>query len=178
MKQFAKCVSLAAAPLAMIVAAGSSAQAQSNVNLSAGYQAAYFSQAGAETKLYGWYVDVADTVRPMVAVVGEVGGVYSSRLAVSANQYSYQGGIRLFTTASRMVTPFGQVLVGGTTAGGGGSSISAFSTQVGGGVNVTMVDAVALRFGVDYRRVFFSAAGGGGENEVRVFAGVVFRLGR
>jgi hypothetical protein len=176
--QFVKFVSLPAAALVMTVAASSSAQAQPAVNLSAGYQVAYFSQSSAETKLYGWYVDVADTVRPMVAVVGEVGGVYSSLLAVSANQYSYQGGIRWFSTASPAVTPFGQVLVGGTTAGGGGSSISAFSTQLGGGVNVRMVDAVALRFGVDYRRVFFPAANGGGENQVRVLAGVAVDLGK
>jgi hypothetical protein len=175
---FVKFVSLSVTGLAMIVLAPSSAQGQSNVNVSAGYQVAYFSQSGADTKLYGWYVDVADTVHPMVAVVGEAGGVYSSLLAVSANQYSYEGGIRLFSTASPTVTPFGQVLVGGTTAGGGGSPVNAFSTQIGGGVNVTMIDGFALRFGVEYRRLFFSGGNGGGENQVRVLAGLAFRLGK
>ena len=70
------------------------------------------------------------------------------------------------------------VLVGGTTAGGDGNSISALSTQVDGGVNITMVDRVALRFGVEYWRLFFAAGNGGGENQVRVLAGVAFHLGR
>jgi hypothetical protein len=65
-------------------------------------------------------------------------------------------------------------LAGGATASGGGFSASAFALQLGGGVDVpVMADKLAVRVGVDYRRDFFSDVNGGGENDVRIIAGVV-----
>ena len=158
---------------------GSTPAAAQNVDVSAGYQFARLSQGGSgETFPYGWYVDVAGTVRPMVALVGEVGGVYKSNSGVTAHEYSYQGGVRVFSTMNPMVTPFGQVLLGGSTAGVGGSSVNAFSVQPGGGVDIKVTTSVGVRIAADYRRVFFSDTNGGGENDVRVALGLVFHPGK
>jgi hypothetical protein len=114
----------------------------------------------------------------MVALVGEGGGVYKSQNGVTAHEYTYLGGVRVFSAVSPMVTPFGQVLVGGATAGGSGSSVSAFSLQAGGGLNVKLADPIWARVAVDYRRDFFSDVNGGGQNGIRVALGVVIPFGK
>src|SRR4051812_14123331 len=86
---------------AVVVAAlaGSAANAQAQSSVSAGYQLASLSQGGSRTTYpVGFFVNVAATMAPMVAVVGEVGGVYHAlhQLNVTANQYTYQGGVRFF----------------------------------------------------------------------------------
>jgi hypothetical protein len=175
-KQFVKHVSMVATAFAMTVLASSSAQAQSKMDVSAGYQFANFMPSGGTgvNFPYGWYVDVSGTVHPMWALVGEATGVYKSQTGGTLNEYSYQGGVRFFSAVTPMLTPYGQVLIGGATAGGGGgSSVSAFSLQAGGGLNVKVADPVAVRVAVDYRRVFFSDVNGGGQNGVRVALGVV-----
>jgi hypothetical protein len=152
-KQLVKHVSLAAVAFAMTVLGSSSAQAQTTVvasspqaqtqmDLSAGYQFAHISPSDGSglTFPYGWYVDFSDTIRPMLAIVGEVGGIYKSQDNVTFHEYTYQGGARLFSAVTPMVTPYGQFLIGGTTAHGSGTSVSAFSLQLGGGMNVKMMD--------------------------------------
>jgi hypothetical protein len=163
----------------MVLAACPSAYAQATVDLSAGYQLAQLSQNGvADTFPYGFYVDVSGIVRPTWAVAGEFGGVYKSVEGVTVHEYSYQAGVRYFSRANPRWTPFGQALAGRTTAGGSGlDSVSAFSLQLGGGLNGRVTRSLGVRVGVDYRRVFFSESqGGGGENDVRVAVGLVIPL--
>ena len=179
MNRLVKFAALASVALALTALVSSPAQAQTAADLSAGYEFAHFASGGnGITFPYGFYVDVSDTVRPMVAVVGEFGGVYKAENGVTVHQYTYQGGVRVLSTNNPMVTPFGELLVGGASEGGGGSTVNAFSLQLGGGVNVKAAERLWVRLGVDYRRVFFSAADGGGENDVRVALGVVFPFGK
>jgi len=171
---------LAAGVGAMVLAACSSASAQAaTLDFSAGYQLAQLSQSGvADTFPYGFYVDLSGIVRPTWAVAGEFGGVYKSVEGVTVHEYNYQGGVRYFSRVNPKWTPFGQTLVGRTTAGGSGlDSVSAFSLQLGGGVNGRVTRSLWVRVAVDYRRVFFSETqGGGGENDVRVAVGLVVPL--
>jgi hypothetical protein len=101
-------------------------------------------------------VDVSGIVGPTWAVAGEFGGVYKSVEGVTVHEYNYQAGVRYFSRANPRWTPFGQALVGRTTAGGSGlDSVSAFSLQLGGGLNGSVTRSLWVRVGVDYRRVFF-----------------------
>jgi hypothetical protein len=166
---------LSAVALAITILASSSAYAQGSTDVSAGYQFGHVSENGfGDNYPYGWYADVSHIVAPMFAVVGEVGGIYNSEDGITEHEYSYQGGVRVFSVATPTVHPFGQVLLGGVNAGGGGSSVNAFAFQFGAGVDIKTTAAVGLRVGVDYRRDFFSDTDGGGENVVRVVLGVVF----
>jgi hypothetical protein len=172
----------AAAVVAITMAVGSPAYAQTaKTDLSAGYQLAELSQNGfADVFPYGFYVDLSRIVRPTWAVIGEFGGVYRSADGVTVHEYTYQGGVRYFSRMNPRWTPFGQALVGRATAGGGGlDSVSAFTVQLGGGVNGRVTRRLSVRIAVDYRRVFFSETqGGGGENDLRLGLGLVVPLAR
>ena len=50
-----------------------------------------------------------------------------------------------------------------------------FALQPGGGVDVALSDAVALRFGVDVRVLFDKPFSGDSHNQLRFTTGVVFR---
>jgi len=171
--------------LALALLAGVAPSARAQSTFSAGYQLGNLSRNGTSTfHPVGFYIDVAKAVVPSVAVVGEVSGLYHAlyQQNVTSFEYTYQGGVRVSANAG-VANPYGQVLVGGATAGlsGGpisGTSHSAFSTQFGGGVDIKTPSLAKLRFGVDYRRVFFSDSDGGAENAVRVVLGVVFPFGR
>jgi hypothetical protein len=174
--------SVAVIAFAVLAATASAARAQSSV--SAGYQVGTLSQGGTRTIFpVGFYVDGAAQMAPMVTIVGEVGGLYHPlhQKNVTDIQYTFLGGLRL-SAGMAGPAPYVQVLVGGAKDGvsGGtvaGSSQTAFSAQFGGGVNVP-VHEVKVRLGVDYRRVFFSDAKGGGENDIRFALGLVFPLHR
>jgi hypothetical protein len=165
-----------------MLGAQTAAQAQTTqgLDVSAGYQFGHVSQNGfGETLPYGWNVDVSGVVRPMWAIVGEVGGLYKSENSVTLREHSYQGGIRGFSAVTPMLTPFVQVLIGGLTSGCSGcSSVSAFSVQPGGGVDIKGTPKIDVRIAADYRRVFFKDEDGGGRNDFRMVFGVVFHTGK
>jgi hypothetical protein len=106
----------------------------------------------------------------MVALAGQLGGIYKSVNGVSLHADEFMGGVRVAATALATVTPFVQALIGEVNAGARGSSNGAFAVQMGGGVDIKAVSVFRLRLGADYRRSFFSAAHGGAEN---VFAGML-----
>jgi hypothetical protein len=162
---------------AMVLATSTSAAAQ-NLDLSAGYQGGgQLLNGGAQWNTFptGWYVDLSSAVRPRIAVVGEVGGVYES---TNTHEYSYQGGIRLFSSTNPTLTPFAQALVGASTSGTSASSMNAFSMQGGGGIEIMPVHRLGIRIAADYRRVFFSGADGGAQNDIRIAVGAVFHVGK
>jgi hypothetical protein len=113
----------------------------------------------------------------MVAIVGAVDGVYKSRNEITIHEYSYQGGLRLRLPTDR-VSAFGQMLAGAATAGRAGASVTGFSIQPGGGVDVKATETVGVRVAVDFRHGFFSTTNGGDENDVRLAVGVVLGIGR
>lgn len=87
---------------------------------------------------------------------------------------SYMGGLRFGSGF------YAQFLVGGVSAGGQLFGISAesqsrFAIQPGVGIDAPLSDAVALRFGGDYRLVFAESKNA---SEWRGHVGIVFRFGR
>lgn len=151
----------------------------------------------------GWYFDVAGNLNPMLGIVFQVGGNYKSfdesvtiggitaTASADLKVHEFLGGVRLNARpADSTIVPFGQLLVGAingsidvtasTTIPGAPpitfseeDSGTNFGLELGGGVNFGLTDALGLRVGVDYLRVFEEDAGA---NAFRFAVGVV--LGR
>ena len=86
-----------------------------------------------------------------LGAVGDFGGYHASPGGISLNTYTYLVGPRLSLRNPSKVTPFAQVLFGGSrlTAGSGGSS-NQFAYSFGGGVDIGLLPHLALRPQLDY----------------------------
>ena len=177
-----------------------SAQTAPKVELSGGYQFLNFSLGGEnESMPVGWYFDVAGNLTPMLGVVFQVGGNYktfdesvaiggiTATASADLKVHEFLGGMRVSLRSGGAVVPFGQLLIGGvngsvkvsasTTIPGQApitfddeDSSTNFGLQAGGGVNFALTDAIGLRAGADYLRVF---AEDEGANLFRFHVGVV-----
>ena len=191
---------------ALAVAIPVSAQTTPRTEISGGYQFLTFSVDedtsldgvdNSESLPKGWYVDVAGNLNPMIGIVFQVGGNYTTFAESSAigggtftatadlDVYQFLGGVRLSARNNPKLVPYGQLLVGGingsielstsSTIPGLPSfseedSTTNFALEVGGGVNFGVAENVGIRFGVDYLRVFAEDAG---SNVFRFHAGLV-----
>jgi hypothetical protein len=88
-------------------------------------------------------------------------------------------GPRFASHAVAAVTPFAQVLIGGSHASGGfqfdGALNTGFTYQPGAGVDVNVMPRVGIRLQGDYRVIRTQGHNG---KESRFLAGVVFRSGQ
>ena len=186
-----KAISLTAA-LACLLGATTAVPAAAQAEISAGYQ---FTHTPDVNLPVGFYVDVAGTVAPAIAMVGEISGAYKSETVTSgattahatARLHTFMGGVRVASHSNPRLVPFGQMLVGGarlsagfdaTTSGmtfGAENAETHFALQIGGGVNAMMRRNLGLRLAADYRRFFMPDFG---ENEFRLVAGLVLPFGK
>ena len=172
-----------------IAAVPASAQTVPTVEVSGGYQFLNLAVEGESESLpAGWYADVAANLTPMFGVVFQVGGNYktfdesvvvggiSASAEADVNVHQFLGGLRLNFRSDSPIVPFAQVLAGAVT---GSVDVSASTTlpgmppiaidldesttdvglAVGGGMTVRFSDAVGLRVGADYLRVFADRSG-------------------
>ncbi len=116
-----------------------------------------------------------------LGVVGDLGVYKVAGLAsgFSGHSLSYLLGPRFSYRSNSAVTPFAQALVGGahltTSFAGVSTGRDAFAFTVGGGLDVRATDTVAIRlFQGEY---LFTHFGNQQQNNMRLSAGVVFRLG-
>jgi hypothetical protein len=150
------------------------------INLGIGYQAAHFSSdGGSDNAPYGFSVDAnvwkLPTKTTLLAwdVLGEFSGLYNS----DGHAYTYGGGVRGTWENDPKLKPYVQILLGGISEGGSGSSDNAFLLQFGGGVIFPLKDKkFSLFANIDYMRGFFSEGGEGGQNIVRYGGGVVIPI--
>jgi opacity protein-like surface antigen len=171
---------------AMVLAVGAPALAQDrpSTDLAVSYSFLHDNDIK-ESFPVGWVVAATSHVNDWFGFVGEVGGNYKT-LTVSGTSvdlhlsvHSFLAGPKFSGSAHSTVTPFFQVLLGSARARlaalGESESGSAFAVQPGGGVDISLSKAVAVRLQGDYRLLRDS-----GENfsEFRVAAGVVFGFGR
>ena len=150
-----------------------------------------------QTLPVGWYADVAGNLTRVLAVVGEVAGNYKSfdqtetqfganvNLDASLNVHTFMGGVRVSARQAPAFTPYVQVLFGLARAAGSiegqvtvagrtisidqSESDSDFAFDAGGGVNIHVNDAFAVRVGASYLRV----GGSDGGNAFRFGVGAV-----
>jgi hypothetical protein len=135
-----------------------------------------------ETFPVGWVAAVAGNLTDQLAVVGEVGGNYTSidvfATSIDLNVHTFLGGVRYASRANADYMPFAQFLAGAARASGGAFGVSAsntgFALQPGGGVDIALNAGTAVRVQADYRAVRDS---GDTTSEFRFAAGVVFNLG-
>jgi opacity protein-like surface antigen len=168
--------------------------------VSGGYQFLNLSVEGeSESMGKGWYFDVAGNVSPMLGIVFQVGGNYknfeesftiggvTATTTADLKIHEFLGGLRLNARNDSAIVPFAQVLVGGIN---GSAEVSVSSTvpgippidfteedsgtdfglEIGGGVNFGLTEAVGLRVGADYLRVFEEDSGA---NMFRFAIGIV-----
>jgi outer membrane immunogenic protein len=125
-----------------------------------------------------------------LALVGEVGSQYASNINstnADLTLTSFLLGPRRTWHCGHRIAPFGQVLLGGAHASGAltpGStglpgSENAFAMTAGGGVDAKLTRHLALRvLQADYYLTRFENGDNDHQNNLRISAGIVFRLGR
>jgi hypothetical protein len=178
--------------LLLLTPAPSRAQTPS-VEISGGY-AFMRDQDRAEKFPAGWVASAVGNINGWIGAVSEIGGSYrvchdcqrgpfTSATFRGTDRhlrvFTFMVGPRFASRAVSRVTPFGQVLLGGSHISGGvqfdGALTTGFTYQPGAGVDVSVTPDLGLRLQGDYRVVRTEGHSG---KAVRVLAGVVWRHGR
>jgi hypothetical protein len=120
----------------------------------------------------GWNASITGNFNDWFGVTGDFSGVYKD----SAHIYSYTGGPVVSLNSSGKVNPFVHALFGGSNFGGGGSSsVNAFTMMFGGGADVKVAGAFAVRL-IQADWVYYRNSGVGESHNVRISSGVVLRF--
>lgn len=153
--------------LAMLTSVPSFAQERPKTEFSAGYDFLRLTGDAAQNLPSGWYAEIASTMTPTWAAVGQITGHYQN--LDPANLHTVGGGIR-FQTQHPNAAPFGQILVGlavlssnsvvilpanhtgPVPLGLRGSSSSAF-LQVGAGIDLMPHWPIGVRLRGDFMRI-------------------------
>jgi len=141
----------------------------------------------------GWAISATGNVNSWIGVVTEVGGNHRScdncqRGPFATDRFrgtnlnvtvlTFMAGPRVASHANSLVTPFAQVLLGGSHIKGGlewdGALNTGFTYQPGGGVDVRVTRNAAVRVQGDYRIIRTS---GRNNKESRVLVGIVLSRG-
>lgn len=180
--------------LCLLVLAAVPSRAQTpRAEISGGY-AVMHDQDRAETFPAGWVASVAGNINGWIGVASEVGASYrvcrdcQRGPFTSANFRGTDRNLRVFTFmigprfASRAlsrVTPFAQVLLGGSHISGGvqfdGALTTGFTYQPGAGVDINVTPNLVVRLEGDYRVIRTEGHNG---KASRILAGVVWRRGQ
>ena len=147
----------------------------------------------AESFPAGWAVSAIGNVNSWIGVVTEVGGSHRScdncpRGPFATERFrgtdlnvrilTFMAGPRVASHANSLVTPFAQVLLGGSHISGGiewdGALNTGFTYQPGAGVDVRVARNAAVRLQGDYRIIRTS---GRNNKESRFLAGIVLSRG-
>lgn len=147
-----------------------------------------------ETFPAGWVASVAGNINNWVGVVTEVGG--SHRVCEDCQRgpftsatfrgtdrslrvFTYMVGPRVAARTLGRVTPFGQLLLGGSHISGGvqfdGALTTGFTYQPGAGIDVGVTPNLGLRVQGDYRVIRTEGHSG---KASRILAGLVWRKGQ
>jgi hypothetical protein len=176
----------------LVVAAPSSAQTP-RADISAGY-AVMRDQDRRETFPAGWVASVAGHVTDWVGVVSEVGashrvcedcqrGPFTSATFRGTDRklrvFTFMAGPRFAARGLPRVTPFAQLLLGGSHISGGvqfdGALTTGFTYQPGAGIDVNVNQTLGLRVQGDYRVIRTEGHSG---KASRLLAGLVWRKGQ
>lgn len=159
-----------------------SAQDAPKAELYGGYSAV-FTQ---DFTLNGWQASVAGNLKDWLGMVAEFGGAYDSDTVFlgrrKATLYSYLFGPRFSRRGGGRMTPFVHALFGGVHAKAeiqgsevnGSESENGFGMAMGGGLDVNLTEAVALR--VIQANYFLTRVQGDSASNARISAGVVIRF--
>jgi len=136
----------------------------------------------------GWDGSVTGYFNKHIGVTGDFGGAYATIDTVSTHVYTYTGG-PVLAFREGPIHPFVHALFGGVHLSGSEAGVTVaktgFTTMVGGGVDVKVNKAIAVRLiDVDWLYYHFGSSTVAGvaipsfsqSNNVRMTAGIVFRF--
>jgi hypothetical protein len=162
-----------------------SAHAQEKMAVGAGYQFSHVSFSEGSTagiNLNGFFLDLSGGLPQKTGSVswgwtGELTGGYSG---TDGHAYTYTVGGKGFFDVNPKLKPYVELQIGGITEGGqasNASSDSAFLILLGGGARIPLMgqkfDALVK---IDYGHAFYNTDHGGGQNIIRVGAGVAIPI--
>jgi len=133
-----------------------------------GYQ---FTHLQPDINANGWNASIAGNVNSWFGVAADFSGAYKN----GGKLHTVMAGPVFSIRKSDKITPFAHVLVGGSWASGGGITTNAFTTAVGGGLDVKVNQHVAVRL-VQADWLLFHSEGETVKKNARVSAGIVFRF--
>ena len=134
----------------------------------------------------GW---VAFNFRRSLGIVGEIASQHASNIYSTGGDLtltSFLAGPRYTWNGARRFAPFAQVLLGGAHAGGVlapdnsglAGSANAFAMIAGGGLDIHLTRRIGLRaLEADYYLTRFDNGADDHQNNLRIAAGVIIRLG-
>jgi hypothetical protein len=145
-----------------------------------GYQYLHLGGSGTDVNTNGWNASLTGNFNKWFGVAGDFSGAYKTIGGVSAKLYSYTGGPVISLNSGGKVNPFVHVLVGGahvsaSFSGVGSGSENGFTTLAGGGADVKINKALAVRI-VQADWVYYRFEGVGESHNVRVSTGIVVRF--
>lgn len=164
----------------LVIAAPFAARAQETpaADVSVGYS--YLRIGGSNgTNQNGVSGSVAYNANNWVGIVGDIGFYYSSPQRVGLTTVTYMFGPRFSYRTDSRVTPFAQVLLGGShmsaSLGGLSATSNPFAYSFGGGVDLGLSDNLSFRPQVDYVGL---RSNGSTSNCARISAAIVFHFGQ
>lgn len=127
--------------------------------------------------LSGWIASIAGNVNDWFGIVGELSGHYGSPGNVGTDFHTYLFGPRISYRENERFTPFAHILMGAARLGRGpATGTTDFGMALGGGVDVTVNDNIAIRAGqMDYLMTRF---GPNSQHNIRLSAGLTIRFAR
>jgi len=181
-----KLVTIPALILFLAPAAALAAEDTPKAEVFGGYS--YFRPVdrGAAIDLHGWNASVGYNVTDWLGVVGDFSGHYGDPFdlpfvpfGIQTREHFFLGGPRFSARSGSRLTPFAQALFGGANSRLGGFGIgfsrNAFAMAAGGGLDYRVGNHLSIRLvQADYVHTRF---GGDKQNNVRLSAGVVWRIG-
>ena len=144
-------------------------------------------RVGIDLNLNGWNGSVSGNVNDWLGVTADFSGQYGrpsflgfSPEGLKTNVHSFLFGPSVAYRGNSALVPFGHALFGVSRGYanlfGFNVSDSAFAMAFGGGVDLKLGDAIAVRLiQADYMQTRFAF---GHQDHTRLSAGIVFRLGR
>ncbi len=138
-------------------------------NVFLGYSYNHFGANGFHDNLNGWELAGEGKVMPFLGIVGEYSSYYGSG---KLHEQNFLFGPRASVHFDR-ITPFAQLLIGGSHLSANLSSDTSFATSAGGGVDWSLRGPLAWRSQFDYLHTSFF---GGAQNNVRLTTGLVLRF--
>jgi outer membrane immunogenic protein len=175
----------------VLLCAALTASAQSKTDASVSYELQRSNGPAGECgcfNLQGGRADASYRVLERLAVAGEISGVHASNIVGSGLDLSlltYMAGPRYSRDLKYGLKPFAQFLAGGVHgfdstfphSTGASSSANSFAFTAGGGLDYALSRHIGVRvIQIDYLRTYLPNNAGNEQNNVRVGAGIIFRM--
>lgn len=161
--------------LVILALAVSSAVAQVEVSGAYQFSRAYVNGTTINSNP-GWDASLFVPFSGGLGVVTEWTGTGFDKSSHSFSMNTGAGGLQYEFNHKGHLRPYANALLGDTWYSAGNTTQSAFSQQVGGGLDLALTKHFAVRGGLNYIHVDSTSKNLGSANGIRPLAGIVFRF--